>query len=113
MSPSIGGGFTQTQAPPPVPSPTPQNAHQGSSLGGNMENDSNDMESNADGGKDEIWSSAKANRRTKERKISFVIEKVSMWRKLYNGIQDNQGKIVRYRYANYIVTSSPPFTFIF
>jgi len=45
----------------------------------------------------EIWSSAKANRRTKERKISFVIEKVSMWRKLYNGIQDNTGKIVRYR----------------
>ena len=27
----------------------------------------------------EIWSSGKANRRTKERKISFVIEKVSMW----------------------------------
>jgi len=34
-------------------------------------------------------------RRTKERKISFVIEKVSLWRKLYNGIQDGD-KIVRY-----------------
>lgn len=44
----------------------------------------------------EIWSNTRANRRTKERKISFVIEKVSMWRKLYNGIQDNSGKIVRY-----------------
>ena len=34
-------------------------------------------------------------RRTKERKISFVIEKVSLWRKLYNGIQDGNN-IVRY-----------------
>ena len=33
--------------------------------------------------------------RTKERKISFVIEKVSMWWKLYNGIPVN-GKVERY-----------------
>ncbi len=38
----------------------------------------------------------KASRRTKERKIGFIIEKVSMWRKLYNGIQDNNGNIIRY-----------------
>lgn len=95
MNPTLGGGsFQSTSAPPPAP--VPQNPNPGSSVGGGMENDSNDMESNADGGH-EIWSSNKANRRTKERKISFVIEKVSMWRKLYNGIQDNQGKIVRYR----------------
>jgi hypothetical protein len=58
---------------------------------------SDEKGSNVEEGNQEIWSSSKANRRTKERKISFVIEKVSMWRKLYNGIQDNQGKIVRYR----------------
>lgn len=44
----------------------------------------------------EIWSSEKANRRTKERKISFVIEKVSLWRKLYNGVDDGKGSLVRY-----------------
>ena len=38
----------------------------------------------------------KAQRRTKERKIGFIIEKVSLWRKLYNGIPDNTGRIVRY-----------------
>eukprot|EP00349_Pseudokeronopsis_sp_Brazil_P008010 CAMPEP_0202963614 /NCGR_PEP_ID=MMETSP1396-20130829/7630_1 /ASSEMBLY_ACC=CAM_ASM_000872 /TAXON_ID= /ORGANISM="Pseudokeronopsis sp., Strain Brazil" /LENGTH=51 /DNA_ID=CAMNT_0049684993 /DNA_START=760 /DNA_END=915 /DNA_ORIENTATION=- len=37
---------------------------------------------------DEIWSDAKANRRTKERSINYVIEKVSLWRKLYNGVED-------------------------
>jgi hypothetical protein len=37
------------------------------------------------------------NRRTKERKISFVIEKVSMWRKLYNGYDDPKtGKTMKY-----------------
>ncbi len=44
----------------------------------------------------EIWSNGKANRRTKERKISFVIEKVSMWRKLYNGVPTKGGKTIRY-----------------
>jgi len=44
----------------------------------------------------EIWSNGKANRRTKERKISFVIEKVSMWRKLYNGIPGKEQKLIRY-----------------
>lgn len=32
-------------------------------------------------------------RRTKERKIGHIIEKVSEWRKLYNGdLLDNKGK---------------------
>ena len=44
----------------------------------------------------EIWSDEKANRRTKERKISYVIERVSLWRKLYNGIDDGTGNLVRY-----------------
>ena len=35
-------------------------------------------------------------RRTKERKIGFIIEKVSMWRKLYNGITNSDGNTVRY-----------------
>jgi hypothetical protein len=84
----------QVTAPSPVPtgnpppSPTPQMTM------GNVEE--GDRESSQDPNMIEWWSSAKANRRTKERKISFVIEKVSMWRKLYNGIQDQTGKIVRY-----------------
>lgn len=47
-------------------------------------------------GTNEIWSNEKANRRTKERKISFVIEKVSLWRKLYNGVDDGTGTVMRY-----------------
>ncbi|CAI2379144.1 unnamed protein product [Moneuplotes crassus] len=39
---------------------------------------------------------SKAQKRTKERKIGFIIEKVSLWRKLYNGIPDHTGKTVRY-----------------
>jgi hypothetical protein len=35
-----------------------------------------------DGGK------GKTAKRTKERKIGFIIEKVSLWRKLYNGIRE-------------------------
>ena len=40
--------------------------------------------------------SSKAQKRTKERKIGFIIEKVSLWRKLYNGMPDHTGKIIRY-----------------
>ena len=98
---SMGNPLTQAQAaPPPAPAPAPvptQAPTPSGQMGGNFEQASNDKESNQDNQNLEIWSSAKANRRTKERKISFVIEKVSMWRKLYNGIQDNTGKIVRYR----------------
>ena len=43
----------------------------------------------ADGG-------SKAQKRTKERKIGFIIEKVSLWRKLYNGMPDHTGKTIRY-----------------
>lgn len=103
MNASLGGNTSafnsnlqSNAAPPPVPNPN-ANTNSAIPLGGGMNDDSNDKESNTDQNTLEIWSSAKANRRTKERKISFVIEKVSMWRKLYNGIQDNQGKIVRYR----------------
>lgn len=38
---------------------------------------------------------AKASRRTKERKIGYIIEKVSKWRKLYNGIENSSGEIVK------------------
>ena len=82
--------------PAPAPNPTPSGTQNNDPPMSNGEG-SFDDEAKGDGNTLEIWSSAKANRRTKERKISFVIEKVSMWRKLYNGIQDNQGKIVRYR----------------
>jgi hypothetical protein len=34
--------------------------------------------------------------RTKERTIQDIIEKVSLWRKLYNGVQDNDGNLLRY-----------------
>ena len=36
-----------------------------------------------------------AKKRTKERSISDIIEKVSLWRKLYNGVQ-RDGTLVRY-----------------
>lgn len=86
-------------APPPVPTPPVSNPIiQSSKVNAELGDSSDEKGSNVEEGNQEIWSSSKANRRTKERKISFVIEKVSMWRKLYNGIQDNQGKIVRYRY---------------
>jgi len=87
----------QTQPPPPVPAPQQQMPTPGIPPTPPMESEPQEKEAGLDQGNCEIWSTAKANRRTKERKISFVIEKVSMWRKLYNGIQDNTGKIVRYR----------------
>jgi len=38
----------------------------------------------------------KKNKRTKERKIGFIIEKVNSWRKLYNGFNDENGKFTKY-----------------
>jgi len=35
-------------------------------------------------------------RRTKERQIKFVVERVSLWRKLYNGVDMGNGETVRY-----------------
>jgi len=35
-------------------------------------------------------------KRTKERTIQDIIEKVSLWRKLYNGVQDKEGNLLRY-----------------
>lgn len=88
------------QPPAPTPTPPPQVVKGNNMPGGPaLEVEEKEQEEAPDQNNMEIWSSAKANRRTKERKISFVIEKVSMWRKLYNGIQDNTGKIVRYRYS--------------
>jgi len=37
----------------------------------------------------------KASRRTKERKIGYIIEKVARWRNLYNGIVNSKGEHVR------------------
>jgi len=38
----------------------------------------------------------KNSKRTKERKIGYIIEKVNTWRKLYNGFQDENGKFTKY-----------------
>jgi len=38
----------------------------------------------------------KKNKRTKERKIGYIIEKVNSWRKLYNGFYDENGKFTKY-----------------
>jgi hypothetical protein len=35
-------------------------------------------------------------KRTKERTIQDIIEKVSLWRKLYNGVNDSEGNLLRY-----------------
>mmetsp|Transcript_9288 Transcript_9288/g.13813 ORF Transcript_9288/g.13813 Transcript_9288/m.13813 type:complete len:291 (-) Transcript_9288:36-908(-) len=37
----------------------------------------------------------KTSRRTKERKIGYIIEKVSKWRKLYNGTPNAKGELVK------------------
>lgn len=39
---------------------------------------------------------SEASRRTKERQIRFVVERVSLWRKLYNGVELNTGETIRY-----------------
>lgn len=35
-------------------------------------------------------------KRTKERKIEFIIEKVNAWRRLYNGFYNDKGQYIRY-----------------
>ena len=37
----------------------------------------------------------KKSKRSKERKINFIIEKVFLWRKLYNGFEDEKGKLIK------------------
>jgi response regulator of citrate/malate metabolism len=37
----------------------------------------------------------KKSKRSKERKINFIIEKVLLWRKLYNGFEDEKGNITK------------------
>ena len=34
-------------------------------------------------------------KRSKERKIGYIIEKVYLWRKLYNGFTDNNGNFIK------------------
>ncbi len=41
-------------------------------------------------------SSLKKSKRTKERKIGYIIEKVNTWRKLYNGFYDENTKFTKY-----------------
>lgn len=38
----------------------------------------------------------KASRRTKERKIGYIIDKVTRWRQLYSGVANAQGEVVKY-----------------
>lgn len=44
---------------------------------------------------EEAITSHQSSRRTKERKIGFIIEKVSKWRKLYNGVPTAKGEMVK------------------
>jgi hypothetical protein len=37
----------------------------------------------------------KKSKRSKERKINFIIEKVLLWRKLYNGFEDEKGNTIK------------------
>ncbi len=39
--------------------------------------------------------SDKKNKRTKERKIGYIIEKVNIWRRLYNGFYNEEGKFIK------------------
>lgn len=45
---------------------------------------------------DEEFDEGNEIRRTKERQIKFVVERVSLWRKLYNGVDMGNGETVRY-----------------
>ena len=45
--------------------------------------------------KQEEETTHKSSRRTKERKIGYIIEKVSKWRKLYNGMPNTKGEVVK------------------
>lgn len=59
-----------------------------------------DMNNMNDGNKtinDDKTGTNKANiKRTKERKIGFIIEKVNAWRKLYNGFYDENKNFIKY-----------------
>lgn len=44
---------------------------------------------------DDASDRGKSGKRTKERKIGYIIEKVARWRSLYNGIQNARGETVR------------------
>ena len=37
----------------------------------------------------------KKSKRSKERKINYIIEKVLLWRKLYNGFEDEKGNLIK------------------
>jgi len=54
------------------------------------------MQDNGNNSSSQNVSEPKEGKRPKERKISFVISKVLEWRKLYQGIIDDNGQIVRY-----------------
>jgi hypothetical protein len=44
---------------------------------------------------EEAITNHKSSRRTKERKIGYIIEKVSKWRKLYNGVSTPKGEMIK------------------
>lgn len=44
---------------------------------------------------DDSKDSGRGSKRTKERKIGFIIEKVARWRNLYNGVQNSRGDTIR------------------
>ena len=58
-----------------------------------FEDDPNIDVNNSNAQKDPI---KKKEKRTKERKIGFIIEKVNAWRKLYNGFYNENGEHTRY-----------------
>jgi hypothetical protein len=72
----------------PVPEPVKSNI--------NFSFDYKDDILNQDDKEIDIESFTKTKIRTKERNISFIVKKISMWRKIYNKNKDNQDNIVRY-----------------
>lgn len=55
----------------------------------------NEVSNKLHGGKT-LESFVDQDKRTKERQIRFVVERVSLWRKLYNGVELGNGETVRY-----------------
>ena len=55
----------------------------------------NDEEKNEEKTNNNFFDLEEKSRRSKERRIGSVVKKVYMWRKLYNGFYDDQGRFIK------------------
>lgn len=85
---SQGNSHANFAGKSPFPSTDPTTEHKMKS--------SNDSKGGGGGGRERCSSNqVQKVKRTKERRIGEVVEKVSLWRRLYNGFSDHQGNIIK------------------